>query len=146
MGIVSALKDVYIHIQEADLLKSPADELPCKLQCFVLLPFKYSLSSTHHFKEELKSSRIQKRVYELLSKAASSPDSPPPANAESGKQYAIGTGEFEDLECGCSSKFKGLGTSNASTDPAMIEKGLYLVGWLKRGPTGIIATNLYCAE
>ncbi|KAK9146563.1 hypothetical protein Sjap_006466 [Stephania japonica] len=55
---IVGLKDVYIHIQEADMLKSPADE------------------------EELKSSRIQKRVYELLSKAASSPDSPPPGQRE----------------------------------------------------------------
>ncbi|CAN1275332.1 NADPH:adrenodoxin oxidoreductase, mitochondrial [Linum perenne] len=27
-----------------------------------------------------------------------------------------------------------------------IEKGLYVCGWLKRGPTGIIGTNLHCAE
>lgn len=26
------------------------------------------------------------------------------------------------------------------------EPGLYVVGWLKRGPTGIIGTNLNCAE
>ncbi|WZZ88809.1 hypothetical protein YC2023_117388 [Brassica napus] len=26
------------------------------------------------------------------------------------------------------------------------EPGLYVCGWLKRGPVGIIATNLYCAE
>lgn len=26
------------------------------------------------------------------------------------------------------------------------ERGLYVCGWLKRGPTGIVATNLYCAE
>ncbi|KAK9131794.1 hypothetical protein Scep_011322 [Stephania cephalantha] len=180
---ILGLKDVYIQIQEADLLKSPADE------------------------EELKSSRIQKRVYELLSKAASSSDSHPSpgqrelhfvflrrpemflhsersdgkvtgvrcektilkANGESGKQYAIGTGEFEDLECGLVLKsigyksvpvdglpfdphkgvvpnIRGRVLGNASTDPAIIEKGLYVVGWLKRGPTGIIATNLYCAE
>lgn len=34
-------------------------------------------------------------------------------------------------------------------DPAgesSYEKGLYVAGWLKRGPTGIIATNIYCAE
>lgn len=35
--------------------------------------------------------------------------------------------------------------SEASGD-AQVEKGLYVCGWLKRGPTGIIATNLYCAE
>lgn len=33
-----------------------------------------------------------------------------------------------------------------SHQPEMVEHGLYVVGWLKRGPTGIIATNLYCAE
>jgi adrenodoxin-NADP+ reductase len=27
-----------------------------------------------------------------------------------------------------------------------VETGLYVVGWLKRGPTGIVATNLHCAE
>ncbi|KAL8223223.1 hypothetical protein R6Q57_020622 [Mikania cordata] len=27
-----------------------------------------------------------------------------------------------------------------------VEDGLYVCGWLKRGPTGIIATNLYDAE
>jgi len=32
------------------------------------------------------------------------------------------------------------------SDPRVPEKGLYVCGWLKRGPTGIIATNLYCAE
>lgn len=32
------------------------------------------------------------------------------------------------------------------SDPAVLEEGLYVCGWLKRGPTGIIATNLYCAE
>lgn len=26
------------------------------------------------------------------------------------------------------------------------EQGLYVVGWLKRGPTGIVGTNLHCAE
>lgn len=31
-------------------------------------------------------------------------------------------------------------------DPEALEHGLYVCGWLKRGPTGIIGTNLYCAE
>lgn len=43
---VLGIKDLHIHIQEADLLKSPTDE------------------------EEVKNSRIQRRVYELLAKAA----------------------------------------------------------------------------
>ncbi|XP_028798090.1 NADPH:adrenodoxin oxidoreductase, mitochondrial-like [Neltuma alba] len=36
--------------------------------------------------------------------------------------------------------------SDASGDSTLLEEGLYVCGWLKRGPTGIIATNLYCAE
>lgn len=36
--------------------------------------------------------------------------------------------------------------SDTSGDPTLPEEGLYVCGWLKRGPTGIIATNLYCAE
>ncbi|OVA20312.1 hypothetical protein BVC80_157g119 [Macleaya cordata] len=176
---VLGIKDLYIHIQEADLLKSPADE------------------------EELKNSRIQRRVYELLSKAANSQRPHPipgqrelhfmffrrpvnflssdasnnkvtgvhfektilKENGESGKQSAVGTGQFEEVECGLVLKsigyksvpvdglpfdhhkgvvpnFRGRVLSNTS----VLEKGLYVVGWLKRGPTGIIATNLYCAE
>lgn len=36
--------------------------------------------------------------------------------------------------------------SDTSGDPTSVENGLYVCGWLKRGPTGIIGTNLYCAE
>lgn len=36
--------------------------------------------------------------------------------------------------------------SNTTGNPTLVEEGLYVCGWLKRGPTGIIATNLYCAE
>ncbi|KAK6153308.1 hypothetical protein DH2020_012947 [Rehmannia glutinosa] len=36
--------------------------------------------------------------------------------------------------------------ADASQDHTQYETGLYVCGWLKRGPTGIIATNLYCAE
>eukprot|EP00268_Persea_americana_P038081 TRINITY_DN3773_c0_g1_i14.p1 TRINITY_DN3773_c0_g1~~TRINITY_DN3773_c0_g1_i14.p1 ORF type:complete len:110 (+),score=18.96 TRINITY_DN3773_c0_g1_i14:4879-5208(+) len=32
------------------------------------------------------------------------------------------------------------------SEHAILEKGLYVTGWLKRGPTGIIGTNLFCAE
>ncbi|CAL5339258.1 unnamed protein product [Camellia sinensis] len=34
---------------------------------------------------------------------------------------------------------------NSSGDHTQLE-GVYVCGWLKKGPTGIIATNLYCAE
>lgn len=36
--------------------------------------------------------------------------------------------------------------SQTSGDISQTEPGLYVCGWLKRGPVGIIATNLYCAE
>ncbi|MCL7050741.1 hypothetical protein MKW94_011860 [Papaver nudicaule] len=169
------IKDLHVNIQEADLVKSPADE------------------------EELKNSRIQRRVHELLSKAANSqchpvsgqrelhfmffrrPDEFLSSDAgnlvtgvnfektalkenESGKQSAVGTGQFEKVECGLVLKsigyksvpvdglpfdqhkgvvpnFRGRVLSNAS----VLDKGLYVVGWLKRGPTGIIGTNLYDA-
>ena len=36
--------------------------------------------------------------------------------------------------------------SDNSRDPTLLENGLYVCGWLKREPTGIIGTNLYRAE
>lgn len=86
-----------------------------------------------------------------------------------GKQIAVGTGSYEDLDCGLVLKsigyksvpvdglpfdhekgvvpnIKGRVLADTSGDPTLLEKGLYVCGWLKRGPTGIIATNLYCAE
>ncbi|KAK2970961.1 hypothetical protein RJ640_027442 [Escallonia rubra] len=86
-----------------------------------------------------------------------------------GKQTAEGTGQYEDFECGLVLKsigyksvpveglpfdlqkgvvpnYRGRVLSCASEDLAQVEEGLYVCGWLKRGPTGIIATNLYCAE
>lgn len=35
---------------------------------------------------------------------------------------------------------------SSESEIATVERGLYVVGWLKRGPTGIVATNLHCAE
>lgn len=179
---ILGIKDLYIHIREVDLLKSSSDE------------------------EEMKSNRIQRRVYELLSKAASSGiSSPSPGQRElhfvffrkpdkfldsddrsghvtgvhlektvlreyvgTGKQIAEGTGQFEDLRCGLVLKsigyksvpvdglpfdyqkgivpnVRGRVLSDAPGD-SQFERGLYVCGWLKRGPTGIVATNLYCAE
>lgn len=86
-----------------------------------------------------------------------------------GKQIAVGTGLYEDLDCGLVLKsigyksvpvdglpfdhekgvvpnIKGRVLADTLGDPSLLEKGLYVCGWLKRGPTGIIATNLYCAE
>ncbi|GER40788.1 subtilase family protein, partial [Striga asiatica] len=85
------------------------------------------------------------------------------------KQVAVGTGVYEDVSCGQLLKsigyksipinglpfdnYKGIVPNHggrvlvdASQDHMQYEAGLYMCGWLKRGPTGIIATNLYCAE
>uniref|UniRef100_A0A1J3J7Z7 NADPH:adrenodoxin oxidoreductase, mitochondrial n=1 Tax=Noccaea caerulescens TaxID=107243 RepID=A0A1J3J7Z7_NOCCA len=87
----------------------------------------------------------------------------------SGKQTAVGTGEFEDLNCsmvlkaigyksvpinglpfdhkkGIVPNVRGRVVSDTSGGISQTEPGLYVCGWLKRGPVGIIATNLYCAE
>ncbi|KAF5459015.1 hypothetical protein F2P56_023006 [Juglans regia] len=179
---VLGIKDLYIQIQEADLLKTPKDE------------------------EEIKNNRIQRRVYELLSKAATTGHSYPRSGQRElhfvffrkpdifldsderrghvsgvhfektvlkdvggGKRVAVGTGQFDDLQCGMVLKsigyksvpvvglpfdhqkgvvpnIRGRVLHNTSEDPTLLEEGLYVCGWLKRGPTGIIATNLYCAE
>ncbi|XP_021723606.1 NADPH:adrenodoxin oxidoreductase, mitochondrial isoform X2 [Chenopodium quinoa] len=177
---ILGLKDLYINIEDADLRKSPVDE------------------------EEMKSSRIQRRVYELLCKASTSRPMSPDADqrelhfvffrkpdkfqesekrnghvaavrfekttlkVDSGRQVAVGTGEYDDIECGLVLKsigyksvpvdglpfdshrgvvpnLRGRVLQATSGDHALLE-GLYVCGWLKRGPTGIVATNLYCAE
>ncbi|XP_024012453.1 NADPH:adrenodoxin oxidoreductase, mitochondrial isoform X2 [Eutrema salsugineum] len=87
----------------------------------------------------------------------------------SGKQIAVGTGEFEDLNCsmvlkaigyksvpingvpfdhkkGIVPNVNGRVISHTSGGISKTEPGLYVCGWLKRGPEGIIATNLICAE
>ncbi|KAK4371262.1 hypothetical protein RND71_010737 [Anisodus tanguticus] len=86
----------------------------------------------------------------------------------SGRQIAVGTGLFDEMECGLVLKSVGYKSIHVDGLPfdhrkgivpniqgrvlseasgnAQVEIGLYVCGWLKRGPTGIIATNLYCAE
>lgn len=154
----------------------------------------------------MKNNRIRRRVYELISKAASSGHSPPlPGQRELhfvffrkpdrflesedrsghvagvrleettlqgydlGKQIAVGNGVFEDISCGMLLKSIGYKSvaidglpfnhdkgivpnvggrvlADSFNDVPQYETGLYVCGWLKRGPTGIIGTNLYCAE
>ncbi|KMZ56914.1 hypothetical protein ZOSMA_8G00580 [Zostera marina] len=89
-------------------------------------------------------------------------------NGDSGKQLAVGTGQYEDINCGV--VLKSIGYKSVpveelpfddrrgivpnkegrvfsdNSEDSIPENGLYVVGWLKRGPTGIVATNLYCAE
>ncbi|XP_024033730.1 NADPH:adrenodoxin oxidoreductase, mitochondrial isoform X3 [Citrus clementina] len=112
---------------------------------------------------EMKNSRIQRRVYELLSKAAASassqpmlgqrelhfvffrkPDSFLESNERSGHVSGV---HFEKTALkGIVPNIRGRVLKNISGDSSQVENGLYVCGWLKRGPTGIIATNLYCAE
>ena len=80
---------------------------------------------------------------------------------ESGRVKAVDTGEREELECGLvlrSVGYKGVGLDGLpfdddrgtipnergrAKDPATGEQvpGLYVVGWIKRGPSGVIGTN-----
>ncbi|POO00890.1 NAD(P)-binding domain containing protein [Trema orientale] len=65
---------------------------------------------------------------------------------EPGKKIAVGTEQFEDLGCGYCSKHQRSSSERFTKDPPLLEEGLYVCGWLKREQTGIIGTNLYCAE
>lgn len=86
---------------------------------------------------------------------------------EPNKQRAVGTGEFEEIPCGLvlrSIGYKSLPISDdlpfdsrrnvvanvqgRVVDPATNEavKGLYCTGWVKRGPSGIIGTNIVDAR
>jgi ferredoxin--NADP+ reductase len=68
-------------------------------------------------------------------------------------EKAIDTGETYDLEVGCiisaigyvTAPFPGLdergGQSSYKNDNGRIDRGLWVVGWARRGPTGTIATN-----
>lgn len=78
---------------------------------------------------------------------------------EAGKQRAVGTGETSELQCGAlfrSVGYRGLPLTGIPFDErsgtfpneaGRITRegrpipGLYAVGWIKRGPTGVIGTN-----
>jgi NADPH-dependent glutamate synthase beta subunit-like oxidoreductase len=66
---------------------------------------------------------------------------------------ARGTGEFFEIECGLVLPSIGYSADpingipfderagTAKSDNGRIEKGFYAVGWIRRGPTGVIGTN-----
>ena len=66
---------------------------------------------------------------------------------------AVGTGEFFDIECGLvvaaigyrSDPLEGAPFDEKKgivpNDDGRVDDGLYAVGWIKRGPTGVISTN-----
>ncbi|TDJ49090.1 MAG: NADP oxidoreductase [Gemmatimonadetes bacterium] len=78
-----------------------------------------------------------------------------------GRQRAVGTGEFETIECGLvlrSVGYRGISLPGVPFDESgavipsdagrvteapggRVRPGEYVVGWIKRGPTGIIGTN-----
>ncbi|KAK6152066.1 hypothetical protein DH2020_014701 [Rehmannia glutinosa] len=163
---ILGIKDLGIHIQQADLVTTTADE----------------------------NNRIRRRVYELLSKAVTPAHAPVSGQRElhfvffrkpdrfiesddrSGhlggvrlekttlkgdnelvKQVAVALKSIGyksvaidglpfDNDKGIVPNHGGRVLADASQDHTQYETGLYVCGWLKRGPTGIIATNLYCAE
>nr|XP_009779226.1 PREDICTED: NADPH:adrenodoxin oxidoreductase, mitochondrial isoform X3 [Nicotiana sylvestris] len=179
---VLGIKDLFIEIQQADLSKTPADEEELKSNrikrrihellskaatsaASVCSPGKKELHFVFFRKPDrfLESDCRSGHVAGLrLERTILKED------AGSGRQIAVGTGLFDEMECGLVLKSVGYKSrpvdglpfdlhkgivpnvqgrvlSEASGD-ALVEKGLYVCGWLKRGPTGIIATNLYCAE
>ena len=66
---------------------------------------------------------------------------------------AVGTGEFFDIECGLvvaaigyhSDPLEGAPFDEKQgiipNDDGRVDEGLYVVGWIKRGPTGVISSN-----
>ncbi|XP_021277444.1 NADPH:adrenodoxin oxidoreductase, mitochondrial isoform X2 [Herrania umbratica] len=156
---VLGIRDLYIHIKEADLKITPADEDFFGVGgwgCCILGLW----LSNERFLESYGNKGYVSAVH--LEKTALKGVGP-------GKQIAMGTGQFEDLACGIVLKsigyksvpvdglpfdnqkgvvpnIKGRVLSDNSGDPTLLENGLYVCGWLKRGPTGIIGTNLYCAD
>jgi len=180
---VLGIKNLHIRIKQTDLSVTPADEEEMKTsrarkRIYELLSKAAAAAKTSeadpdqrelHFvffrqpdqflesderKGHVSGVNLQKTILESVG---------------TGKQIAVGTGEFEDLNCsmvlkaigyksvpvnglpfdhkkGVVPNVKGRVVSHTSGDISQTEPGLYVCGWLKRGPVGIIATNLYCAE
>ncbi len=75
-----------------------------------------------------------------------------------GRVVATGTGETEVLEAALVLRavgYRGLPvpglpfdetTATVPNDRGRVEPGLYVAGWVKRGPTGFIGTNKACSE
>ncbi len=78
-------------------------------------------------------------------------------SGEAGKQKASGTGEQRILPCGLlfrSVGYKGTAMPGVPfheswgvfpNEKGKIETGLYVAGWIKRGPSGVIGTNKPCS-
>ncbi|XP_010049659.2 NADPH:adrenodoxin oxidoreductase, mitochondrial [Eucalyptus grandis] len=176
---VLGIKDLYVGISESDLLKTPADEEELKndrirrrvhelLSKAATSNQSSPRSDQHelHFVFFRKPDRFLDDGHGHVT--AAHLEKTALRGNDSGKQIAVGTGEFQDIECEMVIKsigYKSVPVEGLPFDhragvvpnvggrvlcdtsgESAIEEGLYVCGWLKRGPTGIIATNLYCAE
>ncbi|EEF48221.1 conserved hypothetical protein [Ricinus communis] len=150
---VLGIKDLFIQIKEADLLKSSNDErqglyLPSMSQKPNHLGTKVATSGHSHpssDQRELHFVFFQKPDRFLDSEVRTGHV----AGIGSGKQVAVGTGKFEDLDCGMVLKsigyksvpvdglpfdhqkgvvpsVSGLVLTDASGDPRLLKKGLYV--------------------
>ncbi|CAH1419853.1 unnamed protein product [Lactuca virosa] len=154
---ILAIKDLHINIKEADLVKTSADEEEMKNNRIRKRVFEL-LSNIIHIWSNFRNGYVGGVHFEKTTLKG---------NGDSGYQIATGTGEYEDIKCGLVLKSIGYksipvdglpfdhskgvvpnikGRVISSYDVSEAENGLYVSGWLKRGPTGIIATNLYDAE
>ncbi|KAK6152078.1 hypothetical protein DH2020_014713 [Rehmannia glutinosa] len=111
---------------------------------------------------EMKNNRTRRRVYELLSNAVTPAHAPVSGQQElhfvffrkpdrfiesDDRSGHLGGVRLEKTTLkGIVPNHGGRVLADASQDHTQYETGLYVCGWLKRGSTGIIATNLYCAE
>ncbi|WCJ42512.1 NADPH:adrenodoxin oxidoreductase mitochondrial [Euphorbia peplus] len=179
---ILGIKDLHIGIKELDLVKSSEDEEELKnnrikrrVHELLSKAAKSGPSHPHSGQRELHFVFFRKPDRFLDSDGKSGHvrgvkfEKTVVKDVGTGRQVAVGTGDYEDLDCGLVLKSigyksvpvdgvpfdhqkgivpntRGRVVSDASGDQALVEKGLYVCGWLKRGPTGIIATNLYCAE
>ncbi|XP_078439443.1 pyridine nucleotide-disulfide oxidoreductase family protein [Wolffia australiana] len=176
---ILSIKDLRVHIKKRDLLTSSADEEELnndrrQRRVYELLAkASSSLHSVTSTQKELHFIFFRKPHQFLPSfdnrvRGVSFEKTCLAKDFESGKRFAVGTGQFEELDAGLVLKSIGYKSVSvpglafdkqrgvvpnikgrvvkANSDQTVLENGLYVVGWLKRGPTGIIATNLYCAE
>ncbi|KAI4377099.1 hypothetical protein MLD38_014785 [Melastoma candidum] len=179
---VLGINDLRINIKESDLVTTPADEEVLKndrirRRVYELLSKAVASKSSGDNSSQRELEFIFFRKPNMFLDSNDRPGHVSAVQFEktalrddgSGKQMAIGTGEFEDTECqmvlksigyksisvkglpfdhraGVVPNTRGRVLSDASGNSAVPVEGLYVCGWLKRGPTGIIATNLYCAE
>ncbi|KAJ0986060.1 hypothetical protein J5N97_004416 [Dioscorea zingiberensis] len=179
---ILGIKGLHVHIQESDLVKSPTDEV--ELENSRIRKRVYELFNKAATSQQSNPIMGQRELHFIFFRR---PDRFVPSesslhisgvrlektsleeNGDSGRQVAVGTGQFDDLNCGMVLKsigyksvpvdglpfnihqgivpnIRGRVVNGAQLEHTEVEHGLYVVGWLKRGPTGIIATNLYCAE